>query len=75
MLVLLQALESYDAMRAATARIDAEGLTTLDRHGQLKGHPCAVTEATARRQYLAALASLKLDFEPIHDGPGRPAGS
>ncbi len=53
-------------------QIDKEGLTVLDRFEQLKPHPLLTTLRDARSQKLAALKTMNLDLEPLHDGPGRP---
>ncbi|MDA3918974.1 MAG: hypothetical protein PF690_18680 [Deltaproteobacteria bacterium] len=53
-------------------QIDKEGLTVVDRFEQLKAHPLLATLRDARSQKLAALKAMNLDFEPLHDGPGRP---
>lgn len=65
LIVLATALEAFDRMRSAKARIDAEGLTTVDRHGQLKAHPAVQIEAMARRAFSQGLKSLGLDLEPL----------
>lgn len=49
-------------------------MTFTDRFGQIKAHPLLPVERDARAAFLAGLRSLNLDFEPLHDGPGRPAG-
>ena len=51
-----------------------EGLTLLDRFGQIKCHPLLSALRDARAQKLSALKMLNLDVEPLHPGPGRPPG-
>jgi hypothetical protein len=72
LVVLQTALEARDRMRQA--QIAADGLTCRDRFGQIKAHPLVTVERDARAQFLAGLKQLGLDLEPLHDGPGRPAG-
>jgi len=58
----------------STDIVQKEGLTILDRFGQVKAHPLCSVIRDARSQKLAALKALNLDLEPLHDGPGRPGG-
>lgn len=73
-LLLTTALEAYDRMKSAAARIDADGEAVEDRFGQVKPHPLLTAERDARAQMLAALKQLNLDVEPLRDAPGRPPG-
>jgi P27 family predicted phage terminase small subunit len=75
LLILQTAGEAYDRMKAAQAIIKAEGMTTTDRHGQLKAHPCCQIEQVNRQQLLASLKALNLDLEPLKSRIGRPSGS
>ena len=59
-------------MKSAAAEIDRDGETIKDRFDQVKAHPALVAEKDARSQMLAALKQLRLDIEPVRDGPGRP---
>ena len=74
LLILQVAFEAFDRMRGAQEIIDSEGVTFVDRFGQVKAHPLCSVERDARSQMLAALKSLNLDMEPIKD-IGRPGGS
>lgn len=71
-LLLQTALEAFDRMKSAAAEIDRDGETIKDRFDQVKAHPALVAEKDARSQMLAALKQLRLDIEPVRDGPGRP---
>ena len=73
-LLLTTAMEARDRMKAATRAIEAEGQTVTDRFGQIRLHPLVTCERDARSAMLAALRALNLDFEPLHDKPGRPGG-
>jgi phage terminase small subunit len=75
--VLEAALEAFDRMRQAQAEIrENNGRVTFeDRWGQVKPHPAVAVEAQSREQYTRLIDKLGLDLEPLHDGPGRPAGS
>ncbi len=59
----------------ARERIQAEGGVIQDRFGQKKEHPACATERGAIAAMLSCLKALNLDLEPLHDRPGRPAGS
>jgi P27 family predicted phage terminase small subunit len=75
LLLLQTALEAFDRMRHCQDAIKRDGPMVLDRFQQRKSHPLLPAERDARSQMLAALKALHLDVEPLHDGPGRPAGS
>ena len=72
LLLLGTAVEAFDRMRQAQAQLAADGLTIKDRHGTAKSHPCCAVEVQSRTAMLAALKALRLDLEPLGDGPGRP---
>lgn len=74
LLLLRTALEAMDRMRAAQAAIARDGVTIVDRWGQSKPHPACQIERDSRTGMLAALKALRLDIEPLHGAPGRPAG-
>ena len=73
-LLLQTALEAFDRMKQAAAKIEVDGPQVHDRFGQLKAHPLLTVERDSRAQMLSALKQLNLDVEPLRDGPGRPAG-
>ena len=75
LLILQVALEAFDRMRQAQSQVEKDGPTILDRFDQLKAHPMLTVERDARSQMMQALKSLNLDFEPLKEGPGRPAGN
>lgn len=72
--ILRNALEARDRAEAARLRIDAEGMTTLDRFAIPRPHPLLSCERDARAAFLAGMRALCLDLEPLHPRPGRPAG-
>lgn len=68
-------MEAFDQMRQCQIAIKRDGPILPDRFGFPKAHPLLSAERGSRAQMLAAMAALHLDLEPLHDGPGRPAGS
>jgi phage terminase small subunit len=74
LVILTAAAEAFDRTKQAEAMVKAEGLTTLDRFGQQKPHPAVNIARDARAQMLTAIKQLRLDIEPLRDGPGRPPG-
>jgi len=72
--ILRVALESFDRAQAAREAIDEEGMTVIDKAGQIKSHPLLPIERDSRAAFLAGLKALNLDLEPLHSGPGRPPG-
>jgi P27 family predicted phage terminase small subunit len=74
LIILTTAFEAFDRMRNAQDQIKLEGMTSVDRFGQVKAHPLLTVERDARAQFLAALKALNLDVEPLADRPGRPDG-
>ena len=73
--ILRTGLEAHDRMRGVQAQIGRDGVTFVDRFGQVKSHPLLSVERDARAQYLAALKALNLDLEPANHTIGRPGGS
>jgi hypothetical protein len=65
--------------RAVQAREEIEAnmgrVTCVDRFGQSKTFPPVEVERQCLDLYAKLLDKLGLDLEPLHDGPGRPAGS
>src|SRR5574341_1243052 len=74
LLLLQTAMEAFDRMRAASAKIVEEGPTTRDRFGQERVHPAIDIERHSRTALLASLRALNLDLEPLKDFIGRPSG-
>jgi P27 family predicted phage terminase small subunit len=72
--ILRVALESFDRAQAARTAIDRDGLTVIDKAGQVKSHPLLPIERDSRQAFLAGLKALNLDLEPLRDAPGRPEG-
>lgn len=73
-MLLQQALEAFDEMRAAQKLISHEGAVIRDRWGQRKPHPATAIIRDSRNAVLHAFQLLHLDAEPLRDGPGRPPG-
>jgi P27 family predicted phage terminase small subunit len=65
----------YDRREAARAKIRKEGITIEDRFGQTIAHPATRIERDCSAAMLKILRALNLDLEPLHNGPGRPAGN
>ena len=72
--VLQVGLEAFSRMRECQKQIASDGITTVDRFGQVKSHPLLTVERDSRAQYLAALKALNLDVEPANHTIGRPGG-
>ena len=71
--ILRVALESFDRSQSAREAIDRDGLTIVDKFGQIKSHPLLPIERDSRSAFLAGLKGLNLDIEPLK-GIGRPPG-
>ncbi len=65
LLLLESVLEAFDRMRQAQAVLAREGITSMDRFGQLKVHPCALIERDSKALLLRYVKSLGLDLEPL----------
>ncbi|MEW6299908.1 MAG: P27 family phage terminase small subunit [Thermodesulfobacteriota bacterium] len=73
LLILQQALESYDRIREAQKAIRAHGLLVANERGALSANPALRVERDARTLLLRAWRQLALDLDP--PGPiGRPPG-
>jgi P27 family predicted phage terminase small subunit len=68
--LLLQAMESFDRLRAAQALVEKDGLVVEDRFGQKKPNPATMIERDSRTALLRALRQLNLDVEPPVSRPG-----
>ena len=71
--ILQAACEAYDRAQAARVIIDKDGMTVLDKVGQVKSHPLLPVERDNRAAFLAGLKQLNLDLEPLK-AIGRPPG-
>ena len=71
--ILRVACEAFDRAQAARRTIDEDGMTVIDKAGQLKPHPLLPIERDNRAAFLAGLKALNLDLEPVK-GIGRPPG-
>lgn len=71
--ILRVALEAFDRAQAARTAIDKDGLTVIDKAGQIKSHPLLPIERDSRAAFLAGMKALNLDLEPLRDRPGRPS--
>ena len=70
--ILRVACEAFDRAQAARGTIDRDGMTTVDKFGQVKSHPLLPVERDSRAAFLAGLKHLNLSLEPLRDRPGRP---
>jgi P27 family predicted phage terminase small subunit len=62
---LLQlACEAWDRSRQAREVIERDGLTFINKHGDVKPHPCASMEQTSRIQFARLMRELNLDLAP-----------
>lgn len=70
---LAQACAALDVIAAADEVVRRDGMVLLGKEGKYYPHP-AVNIARDNRGLFAKFARmLKLDLEPVRDGPGRPA--
>ena len=67
--LLLIAAESWDRRSEAREILQQAGLTTADKYGTVKPHPCVAIERDAKNQFMRAIRELGLD---IADEPVRP---
>jgi P27 family predicted phage terminase small subunit len=74
LLLLEQALRSFDRAEQARAALDHDGCTTVDSRGRPKAHPATAVERDSRAAMLSAMKALNFDVSPKSAGPGRPAG-
>lgn len=72
--ILDRALEAFCRMREAELILDREKLTTTNRWGELREHPCVSIERKSRAQFLDAIRRLNLDVLPPNHQIGRPGG-
>ena len=72
--ILRVALESFDRSQMARKTIRRDGMTFIDKAGQVKSHPLLPIERDSRAAFLTALKALNLDILPLNDRPGRPNG-
>ncbi|MGV8057876.1 MAG: hypothetical protein AB2L12_07645 [Smithellaceae bacterium] len=72
--ILRVSLESFDRAQSARVAIDKDGMTVIDKAGQVKSHPLLPIERDSRAAFLAGMKALNLDLEPLRDKPGRPGG-
>ena len=72
--ILDRAVESFSRMREAEAILERDGLTVLNRFGEVREHPALNTERKARAQFLLAVKQLNLDVLPPNHNIGRPPG-
>jgi P27 family predicted phage terminase small subunit len=73
-LALLElAAQAYRRLVEARGILDKQGVTVMDRHGQVRAHPLVNVERDARIAVVATLKQLGLDLEPVGKG-GRPGG-
>ena len=74
LLLLQQALEALDELRAAQKILAREGITMRDRWGQRKTHPASIVARDSRSAMLKYFQAMHLNLEPINE-IGRPPGA
>lgn len=74
LLILKDALESYDRLQSAREQIDKLGMFYETETGFIKSHPALKIEKEARSSFLRAMKMLNLDIEPPGE-IGRPPGT
>lgn len=65
--LLQAAAEAWDRLQEARATLKRDGITTVDRYGAAKAHPCIAIERDARIAFARLLRELDLDAEPLPD--------
>jgi phage terminase small subunit len=73
--ILDSACRALMRVRQAQGLLKKHGIVVRDRFGQPKEHPAVAIERDGKQTLLRNLRALNLDLEPLHDRPGRPAGS
>jgi P27 family predicted phage terminase small subunit len=63
LLMLKEACLTLDRLRQAQEILKKEGVTYLDRFGQLRAHPAVNIERDSRGQLLKCLQALNLDLD------------
>jgi len=58
--ILRVACEAFDRAQAAREAIERDGLTVVDKAGQIKPHPLLPIERDSRAAFLAGLKALNL---------------
>lgn len=70
--ILATGLESYDRYQCAREKLAVDGLTFLDKFGQIKVHPLCAVARDAEAAFRSALRQLGLDKSPDDTPPRRP---
>jgi len=65
LLILQGGLECFDRQRQAQAILARDGITFVDRFGQIRQHPATLIERDAKAGVLRALKALNLDIEGV----------
>jgi len=65
--ILQAACEAWDRCQLCREAIRREGMTTIDRFGQVRPHPLLATERDSRLAFAKLLKDLHLDSEPSGD--------
>ncbi|MDQ2086489.1 P27 family phage terminase small subunit [Herbivorax sp. ANBcel31] len=74
LILLTKACENLDRAEQARLEVEKDGLTTVDRYGSKKPHPCVKIEIDCKNSARLLLRELGLDLEPAGDinrPPGR----
>jgi hypothetical protein len=62
--LLLQALQARGRARQAHERLERDGLTVIDKRGDVKAHPAIQIERFSQQAFCAAMRLLRLDLNP-----------
>ena len=69
-ILLTKACECLDRAELARKQVAEEGMTTTDRYGSIKPHPCCKIELDSKNAARLLLRELGLDLEPAEAGRG-----
>ena len=72
--LLMAACEAHDEMTTANDRVRREGQTVVDRHGQVRPHPCVAISRDARTSFARLIRELGLADEAEAPRPPRLTG-
>jgi len=67
LVILTKACESLDRAEQARKQVEIDGLTTKDRYGTVKIHPCVKAENDCKNSARLLLRELSLDLESISE--------
>jgi P27 family predicted phage terminase small subunit len=71
-LLLRAAAESWDRKEEAREQLAKDGLTFVDRLGNVRSHPAVQIERDSRQAFMRALRELSLDVDAPPEAPRPP---